>query len=503
MPSQLVSSNQMRLGIIPVCIAALLLSPLAGARASVSAAEPEETAQAADADATTQKDQTDLSVTVYNSNLALVRDVRQIRLQSGVAPLRFEDVAANIMPATVHFRSLSDPAKLAVLEQNYEYDLLDQNSLLKKFVGRELPVTYGELKDGQMKYALGTGLLLSDNNGQTVWKIGDKIVTNLQPYSYPDLPGDLYSHPTLIWTLENRGADAQRVEASYLTDNMNWSSDYVLTVSRDEKSADLDGWVTLVNNSGTAYNNARLQLVAGNVHRSDQDNRRKIASYALSDVVAEAPQPALFKQENFSEFHLYTLDRRTSIQNNETKQISLLSGTNIPVEKYLLVEGQQYWYRNPMGIGNPIPQTVQVFYRFRNDEKSHLGMPLPAGTVRVYQADSKGAVQFAGENSIAHTPKDEDVRVHVGDAFDVVCERKLLDYKKIANNVTEFEYQITLRNHKDGPVSVEVHEPVGGDWEVVNSNFKWSKLDSTTLGFDIPVDKNGTATLDYRVRVKW
>ncbi len=217
---------------------------------------------------------------------------------------------------------------------------------------------------------------------------------------------------------------------------------------------------------------------------------------------ADAAAPA-FEQESFSEYHLYTLGRRTSIQNNESKQISLLTGTGIPVEKFLLVEGESYYYRNPQGIGNPIPQTVKVFYRFKNDEKSSLGMPLPAGTVRVYQADSKGSEQFAGEDAIGHTPKDEQVRIYVGNAFDVVAERKEMDYKKISYNTYEFECQITLRNHKDGPVNVEVREPIGGDWEVLNSTYKWTKLDSTSIGFEIPVEKDGSATLDYRVRVKW
>jgi len=219
-------------------------------------------------------------------------------------------------------------------------------------------------------------------------------------------------------------------------------------------------------------------------------------------MVANAPAKP-FAQENFSEYHLYTLGRRTSIENNETKQISLLTGTGIPVEKYLLVEGEPYYYRNPQGIGNAIPQPVKVYYRFKNDEKSGLGMPLPAGTVRVYQADSKGGAQFAGENSIGHTPKDEKVRIYVGNAFDVVCERKETDYKKLAPDLFEMEYKITLRNHKEGPVTVEVREPIGGDWEVVSSNFKWEKLDSSSIGFEIPVEKDGTQTLDYRVRVKW
>jgi len=255
-----------------------------------------------------------------------------------------------------------------------------------------------------------------------------------------------------------------------------------------------------VNNSGTAYENAKLQLVAGEVHRTNE-TRGFVAGMAMNKA-AEAAAPQ-FQQEGFSEYHLYTLERRTSIQNNESKQISLLTGTNIPVEKYLEVEGQPYYYRNPQGIGNPIPQPVKVFYRFKNDEKSGLGMPLPAGTVRVYQADSKGGTQFAGEDTIDHTPKDETLRIYVGNAFDVVCERKQTDFKRLAPDLFEMEYQITLRNHKDGPVTVEVREPIGGDWDVLNSNYKWTKLDSSTIGFEIPVDKDGTSTLDYRVRVKW
>jgi hypothetical protein len=478
-------------------LAALVMIPL-GSRRIEARYVHEKTDQAT----TTEKDRTDLWVTVYNSNLALVRDVRQVRLQSGASPLRFEDVAASIMPATVHFRSLSDPAKLAVVEQNYEYDLLDPQKLLQKYVGRELTVMRTEADGQQTKRIPVKALLLADNNGGTVWKIGDEIVTKAQPYSFPDLPDNLYSRPTLVWALDNHGADAQKVEASYLTNEMNWSADYVLTVGRDEKTADLDGWVTLVNNSGAAYRDAKLQLVAGDVHRTPQGEAR-VRDMVAKSMAANLEATLPFEQEAFSEFHLYTLARRTSIQNNESKQISLLNGTNIPVEKYLSVEGQPYYYRNPQGIGNAIPEPVKVFYRFKNDEKSGLGMPLPAGTVRVYQADSKGGIQFAGEDTINHTPKDEALRIYVGNAFDVVCERKRTDYKKLAPDLFEMEYEIGLRNHKDNAVSVEVREPIGGDWEVVNSNYKWTKLDASTIGFQIPVDKDGTATLGYRVRVKW
>jgi hypothetical protein len=496
-------SSKINLGI---AVAAAVLIAGLGTTRFCAFASPQEQGNLAvgksGADATTQKDQTDLSVTVYNSGIGLVRDVRKVTLRSGVFPLRFEDVAASIMPSTVHFRSLTDPAKLDVVEQNYEYDLLDAQKLLQKYVGKEVTLVRAEEEANSTKYVEVKATLLADNNGAPVWKIGDEIVTGMPTYWYkfPELPGNFYSRPTLVWTLENRGAASQRVEASYLTNNISWSADYVLTVARDEKTADLDGWVTLNNSSGTAYENARLQLVAGDVHRNQAVGGQMDMTVALK---AQAAPAAPFEQENFSEYHLYTLGRRTSIENNETKQISLLTGTGIPVEKYLLVEGEPYYYRNPQGIGNPIPQPVKVYYRFRNDEKSGLGMPLPAGTIRVYQADSKGGIQFAGENTIGHTPKDEKVRVYVGNAFDVVCERKQTDYKKLASNLYEMEYQITLRNHKEGPVTVEVREPVGGDWEVVNSNFKWTKLDATSIGFEIPVDKDGTQTLDYRVRVKW
>jgi len=483
--------------------AAIFLLSLAGSGAAIRAAQAGNDAASAKSQpaTTTEKDRTDLSVTVYNSNLALVRDVRQIQVESGVFPLLFEDVAASIMPATVHFRSLTDPAKLDVIEQDYEYDLLDPAKLLQKYVGREVTLVREEKDAGSTKWTETKALLVADNSAP-VWKIGDEIVTGMSAdsYRFPDLPENLYSQPTLVWTLENRGADAQRVEASYLTSNMNWSADYVLTVARDEKSADLDGWVTLVNSSGVAYTDAKLQLVAGEVHRAEP--RQYEVAAALSRDEA-APAPPQFQQEAFSEYHLYTLGRRTSIQNNESKQISLLTGSNVPVEKYLMVEGESYYYRNPQGIGNATPEPVEVYYRFKNDEKSGLGMPLPGGTVRVYQADSEGSTQFAGEDTIEHTPKDETLRIHVGNAFDLVCERKQTDYKKLDSRLFEMEYQITLRNHKDGPVTVEVREPVGGDWEVVNSNYKWTKLDAATIGFEIPVDKDGTATLDYRVQVKW
>jgi hypothetical protein len=451
---------------------------------------------------TTSGDQVELAVTVYNSNLALVRDVRQLTLPTGAFHLRFMDIAASINPATVHFRSLTEPARLAVIEQNYEYDLLEPQKLLQKYVGREITLVRAREENSTTKWEEVKATLLAYNNGP-VWKIGNEIVTGLSADSmrFPELPENLYSRPTLLWSLENTGARRHRVEASYLAGNMSWNADYVLTVGHDDKSADLDGWVTLVNNSGVAFKNAKLQLVAGDLHRvMEQYPAAPGAAKAMLDRAAAAPQ---FAQEAFSEYHLYTLGRRTSIFDKESKQISLLNASGIPVEKTFVVDGQQFYYRNAQHPGSPWKDPVKVYFKFKNDEKSGLGMPMPAGVVRVYQADSKGGVLFVGEDRINHTPKDEAVSLHIGNAFDVVCERKQTDFKKLSDRLYEMEFEITLRNHKDAPITVEVNEPIGGDWEMVQSTHKWTKTGAWAAQFRVPVEKDGTSVLRYRVRVRW
>ena len=451
---------------------------------------------------TTASDQVDLAVTVYNSNIALVRDVRQLTLPTGEFHLRFMDIAASVNPATVHFRSLTEPAKLGVVEQNYEYDLLEPAKLLQKYVGREVTLVRARQESGSTKWDEVKATLLAYNNGP-VWKIGNEIATGMgaDSYRFPEMPENLYSHPTLLWDLENTGARRHKVEASYLAGNMSWSADYVLTVGRDDKAADLDGWVTLVNNSGAAFKNAKLQLVAGDLHRLTE-------AYARDAMVAKsmAERGAVggqFAQESFSEYHLYTLGRRTTVFDKESKQISLLSSTGVPVEKTFVVEGQQFYYHNYQHPGTPLKDQVKVYFKFKNDDKSSLGMPMPAGAVRVYQADSKGGVQFVGEDRINHTPKDESLNLHIGNAFDVVCERKQTDFKKLSDRLYEMEYEITLRNHKDSAISVEVNEPIGGDWEILDSTHKWIKTAAFAARFQVPVAKDGTSILKYRIRIKW
>jgi hypothetical protein len=456
----------------------------------------------AGAQATTLSDQTDLNVTVYNSNIALVRDVRQLMLPNGAFALKFADIAATVNPATVHFRSLTEPDKLNVLEQNYEYDLLDPAKLLHKYVGKEVTLVRTFRDNGEMKHEETKATLLADNNGP-VWKIGNDIVTGgfAESYRFPEVPANLYERPTLLMSLENSGARKQQVEASYLAQSLSWNADYILTVGREDKNADLDGWVTLANTSGTAFHNARLQLVAGDLNRIQPPARQMLRKDMA--VAGALQNETRFRQESFSEYHLYTLGRRTSIEDKETKQISLLQGTGVPTEKIFIVNGQNYYYRSQQNPGAPIKDPVLVYYKFRNEQKSGLGMPMPAGNVRVYQKDSKGGVLFIGEDRIDHTPKDETVTVHIGNAFDIVAERKQTDYKHIDGHTWELEYEIKLRNHKDAAVGVEVNEPIGGDWEMLSSTYKATKTAAFAAQFHVPIEKDGTSTLTYRIRAKW
>lgn len=449
---------------------------------------------------TTADDQVDLSVTVYNSDIALVRDVRTLRLPGGTADLRFMDIAATVNPATVHFRSLTSPGSLAVLEQNYQYDLLEPEKLLRKYVGRQVTLVRNRQEAGSTRTEEVQATLLSYNSGP-VWQIGSEIVTGLHAdhIRFPELPGNLYSRPTLVWTLQNDGALEHRVEASYLAGKLAWSADYVLTVGRDDTSADLDGWVTLTNSSGTAFTNAKLQLVAGDLNRVRQELLRR--DMAVGEM-ARAAAPAM-EQEAFAEYHLYTLGRRTTINNLETKQVSMLSGTRIPTLKRYVVNGQSFYYRNHQQPGAPIKDVVQVFYQFRNEQKGGLGVPMPAGVIRVYQGDSHGGVHFVGEDRIGHTPKDETINIKIGNAFDVVCERRQIGFERISDRVFELEYEIALRNHKTQPIDVEVNEPIGGTWRMLQASHAWRQTDAWAAQFTVPVAAAGSALLKYRVRVTY
>ncbi|PYS60677.1 MAG: DUF4139 domain-containing protein [Acidobacteria bacterium] len=451
---------------------------------------------------TTAGDRQSVNITVYSSNLGLVRETRRLTLPSGRIALRFADVTAQIRPETVHLGSLTTPASLRILEQNYQYDLLNPAKLLDKFVGKQITLVLRHYQNKTETFEPVQATLLSNNGGQ-VWRINGQIVinpSNIAEMRFPDLPKNLVATPTLVWDIENRETGSQTVEASYLTAGMNWRADYVLLVNSDDTKGDLQGWVTLTNSSGATFEDAHLQLVAGDVNRVSEERNAAVAGVMMKNARIDEAQ---FQEQGFFEYHLYTLQRPTSIRDNETKQVSLLEAAGFDVKKEFVLNGQRYYYTGYNNLGQPIKEKVGVYMQFRNSQQNKLGMPLPAGTVRLYKKDDKGNQQFIGEDRIDHTPKDEDVRAKVGDAFDIVAERKQTDYKVIARNVYEYAYEIKIRNHKDGPVNVIVNEPIGGDWEMVSSSFEAKKTAAFAAQFNVPVAKDGEATLSYRVRVRY
>ena len=443
--------------------------------------------------AVTREDQRDVMVTVYNGNLGLVKDVREARLPDGTGEGHFADVAALIDPATVHLRSLSHAGALRILEQNYEYDLVSSQKLMEKYVGKRVRLYSG---DGTYHDAtlLSTQGPVYDINGQIHLGHPGRLVL-------PSLPENLVSKPTLVWLLRNQAGGAQRMEASYLTGGITWRADYVMVLNPADTRADLTGWVTIDNKSGATYANAALKLVAGDVNRA-QDPRR--AQRAM-EVAAKAASPDArhdFASEGLFEYHLYTLDGRTTIKDSQTKQLTLLGATDVPVTKELVYYGAAEYYRSAYGV--PISnQKVQVFMELRNAADHRLGVPLPRGKVRVYKADRGGSQQFIGEDWIDHTPKNERVRIKLGHAFDLVGERTQKEWRKIGTNVWEVEWEIALRNAKSEDQVVTVIEPVPGDWQVLASSHPHEKIESHTLRYRVSVPKEGAAKITYRVRVRF
>ena len=483
-----------RIAVTGVLITSLVLATTAPSLANASGDEL----------TSTPDEQKAVAITIYNVNLGLVRDRRDIAIPRGEAALKFEGVAQQINPATVHIKSLTAPDDLSVVEQNYEYDLLSPQKLLDKYVGKRVTLVLRSFENQTEKLTPTEATLLANNNG-AVWQIGNQIVINpssIAEIRFPQLPESLIANPTLVWRLANdRAAATQSVEASYLTGGINWRSDYVVLVNSDETRADVTGWVTIENNSGAEYRNAELKLVAGDVHRAE--NRQAYEAKMRSDIAGAAAREEQFKEESFLEYHLYTLQRRTTIKNAQTKQISLLDAKGAGANKQFIIYGQPYYYHGYNNPGEPIKEKIGVYIEFANTAKNGLGQPLPAGIVRLYKADSAGGQQFIGEDRIDHTPKDETVKVKVGDAFDIVAERKMMDFRVIGGNVYEYAYQIVIRNHKKEPANIVVNEPIGGDWQMLTSSHKWEKTAAFAARFAVPVAPDGSATLSYRVRVKW
>ncbi|HEV8549109.1 MAG TPA: DUF4139 domain-containing protein [Polyangiaceae bacterium] len=441
-------------------------------------------------------DRRQVTITVYNQGFGLVREVRELAdLGKGRVALEFRDVASTIQPETVAVKSLG--GGLSVLEQNYRFDLLTPETLLDKYVGRN--VRAYRYHEATGKEDVVDAKLLSVANGPVLQMGGEITFGYPGRLAFPELPPDLIAKPTLVWLVDS-AQPKQSLEVSYLAQSLSWKADYVFVVNDKDDSGDLVGWVTLQNQSGATYRDAELKLVAGDVNRVRDEAPAPQRMYKME--AAGAVSKPQFKEEGLFEYHLYTLGRPTTLRDKEQKQVTLLEAQNIGVTKKLLFEGQEYWYRSQYGQVAQ-KQKVGVFLDFKNDEAHHLGMPLPKGTIRVYKADKAGAKQFVGEDAIDHTARDEKVRIKMGEAFDVVADAKQTDYKVLGNCTSESAWQVEFRNHKDEAVRVEAREPVGGDWTIVESSLPAKKEDANTAVFDVPVPKRGATKLTYRVRVRW
>ncbi|MBW2623365.1 MAG: DUF4139 domain-containing protein [Deltaproteobacteria bacterium] len=442
------------------------------------------------------RDQIGVKVTVYNNNLGLIKDTRRVHLAKGRGELRFMDVAAHIMPVTVHAKSLNLPRAFSILEQNYEYDLMNANKLLDKYVGQKIKlIDWNKYQD---RKEIVDAVLLSNNNGQ-IYKIGDEIYLGHPGYKVlPRLPEDLIAKPTLTWLYENASEKPHQLEVSYLTNNINWKADYILMLNQDDSAADLSGWVTLDNKSGATYKDAELKLVAGQVHRVEpRVFEDRVYATMRREKAVGAPQ---FQEKSFFEYHIYKLERKTTIKDNQTKQVSLLKAGGVKINKELLVYGLTSYFTRQYQASIP-KQPVSVYVKFKNAKDNNLGMPLPAGIMRLYKQDEDGSQEFIGEDKIKHTPKDEEVRLKIGEAFDVVAERVQTDYRRVTSRLHESEWRITLRNHKEKEVSIGVIEPLYGNWRVLSSSQRFQKIDAFTIRFDVKVPADGEVKINYRIQV--
>ncbi|MCL2269430.1 MAG: DUF4139 domain-containing protein [Chitinispirillia bacterium] len=421
---------------------------------------------------TTIDDRQSVDVTIYSrgsrhSGTGLVKELRKVNLPAGPGELQFMDVASQINPVTVHIKPLSNAADFYVLEQNYEYDLISHAKLMDKYIGKEIRlIDRNEYHDTRRTV---NAVLLSMNGGE-VYKIDNEIYLGHPGIKVlPEIPGNLISRPTLSWRYRNRVARQYDLEVTYLTGGMNWNADYVLLIDESKDGATgLSGWVTLENSSGATYEDAKLTLVAG----STRDG-----------------------------LYIYDLGRPTTIGQNQTKQVSLMEAQGLKVEKEYLVNSSPIWRSK---VDGAVKQTVSTFFKFRNTKGNKLGDPLPAGTVRMYTADINGSQQFIGEDRVSHVPRDEEVRLRVGEAFDIVVERTQVNFTQRTSKSTETEWMLSIRNRKSSEdVTVRIEENASGEWEIREASHKHEKVDARTFRFDVPVAKGQEVIIKYKVRSSW
>lgn len=457
---------------ITVLVVAALVAPAVLAVPPASAAEP-----------------TGVALTVYNNDLGLVKDVRVVNVESGIHEIRFDDVAARIDPTSVHFRALDNPDDVVLREQNFQYDLADAERLLSRYLGRAVTAV---MKEGGNQ----SGTLLSyDQANLVLQQSGEGVAVinraEVKTVTLGELPGGLVVRPTLVWSLQSGRSGPERVETSYLTGGINWHAEYVAVVNPDDTKLDLTAWVSIDNQSGATYENAKLKLVAGDVHRVQPEYMPMNGGIRMKDqmeVMAAAPQ---FTEESFFEYHLYSLDQPATVRDRETKQLSLFPTAAASALKKMTFDGARR------------AKDVVVSLEVANSKANGLGMPLPKGIVRVYKQGRDGAQEFVGEDRIDHTASDEKMRLTLGNAFDVVGERTEVAHERIDDRTYRQTIKVELRNHKEEAVDVSVIEHMSGDWTVTQKSHDHKTVDAHTIEFPVTVPADGTVVVTYTVRFRY
>ncbi len=479
---------------------------------------------------TTQAASPDYSLTIYSSaqpgqlnpealknygvalpGYALIRDRRPLELEQGRAELRFSDVAERIDPTTVSFASLTDPQGTRVLEQNYQFDLVDGQKLLGRFIGEKISVD--QIRGNEVERI--TGQLLSATGGLTLMKDSGEVqtLTHYANVQFPALPGGLITKPTLVWLVDAKRGGKHDAQVSYQTAGMTWWSDYnvILSGTEDNCRMDLSSWVTIVNQSGASYPTAELKLIAGEVNRAPA----AVAPAAVmmkSRVMEMSAEADTFQEESLFEYHLYKLGRRTDLPQNSTKQLELfpaIVGSKCTRELVFTASELPYRWWGPLtdqGYNATREGEVGAYLEFDNKEANGMGMPLPAGRVRVNQASKDGSLEFIGEDLIKHTPRNEHVRIKLGKSFDVVGDRKQTDFR-IDNDKKWIEesFEITVRNRKQVPTTVVAREYLyrWSQWSVTQHNREFAKRDAATIDFPLTIEADGEAKVKYTVRYTW
>jgi hypothetical protein len=427
----------------------------------------------------------EVSVTVYNSNLGVVKEARLLSFEKGLGRISFTDVPSQIDPTSVGFELEDKEKSVSILEQNYAYDLVSPEKIYSKYIDKDIDIIdkTGQVFSGTLLSFSGGSAVLREKSG----KIQIIQMSQIVNVNFPELPEGLITRPTLFWLYSSGFKGEAECNVSYQTGGLGWSAEYVGILSEDEKNLGWNGWSSITNNSGAAYRDATMKLVAGDINRVRKSRGPDRPEFDEM-VTMSAAKGIAFEEKEFFEYHLYTLPRKTTIADNEIKQIALFDPSSTAV-------GKEYYYEPDKN-----EKKVRVVLKFNNSEKSGLGIPLPAGRARIFKADTDGSMILLGEDNIEHTAKEEDIKLTIGYAFDIAAEQKITSYDRISDRVEERTFSMELRNHKKENISILVEKSLFGDWEIVNKDFDFTKKDANTVQFLIPVASNGKAVLTFTVR---